>query len=135
MSHPELTPDQIDAFRTRLQQRASQLVAEAKTVEDERTQPTGGPREHVVEDHGDEGERRTRQGLRDAEELRDLDELRDIAAALQRIDEGHFGECVDCATPIDPRRLDVQPAAARCLPCQEIHERLHPVELRAQTLP
>ena len=54
MPHPELTPEQIDAFRERLQQRAAQLVAEARVVERERSQPTGGPKQHLVEDPGDE---------------------------------------------------------------------------------
>lgn len=33
-------------------------------------------------------------------------------------------DCLACADPIDPERLEANPAARRCLPCQETFERL-----------
>ncbi len=43
--------------------------------------------------------------------------LRDIAAALARIESGDFGFCLSCDEPIDPRRLEVDPAATHCIDC------------------
>jgi RNA polymerase-binding transcription factor DksA len=54
---------------------------------------------------------------------RQLVELRDVAAALQRINDGTYGTCVDCGGPIVYGRLKAYPAAKRCTPCQVAHER------------
>jgi DnaK suppressor protein len=43
--------------------------------------------------------------------------LRRIDAALRRCDQGRYGLCLDCEDPIDPRRLDADPAAERCIRC------------------
>lgn len=44
--------------------------------------------------------------------------LSQIDAALERIDEGSFGWCIDCGAPISAGRLEAIPYAARCLSCQ-----------------
>lgn len=41
-------------------------------------------------------------------------ELRLIDAALARMDEGSYGECVDCGEPIPMERLEALPFAIRC---------------------
>lgn len=43
---------------------------------------------------------------------------RQIRAALQRLDDGSYGSCVDCGSPIGEARLSVRPEAARCVECQ-----------------
>ncbi|HET8746767.1 MAG TPA: TraR/DksA family transcriptional regulator [Ramlibacter sp.] len=50
-------------------------------------------------------------------------ELHQIVAALRRVDDGSYGECLDCGEPIDERRLLALPATPFCTPCQAIHER------------
>jgi len=45
-------------------------------------------------------------------------ELRDVDDALARIADGTYGRCVDCGATIATERLDVLPAAARCIACQ-----------------
>jgi DnaK suppressor protein len=40
-----------------------------------------------------------------------------VEAALQAIDDGTYGTCVKCGKPIDPRRLDADPAALTCMDC------------------
>jgi len=54
-----------------------------------------------------------------------LNELRDVEDALKRIQEGHYGECVDCHGPIKPERLEATPGARRCIECQALYERTH----------
>jgi DnaK suppressor protein len=44
-------------------------------------------------------------------------ELVELHKALKRIDEGSFGECIDCLDYIDPRRVAHHPAVALCLNC------------------
>jgi DnaK suppressor protein len=45
--------------------------------------------------------------------------LRDVKGALQRIQDGSFGVCEDCESPISPKRLAAVPWASRCIQCQE----------------
>lgn len=45
-----------------------------------------------------------------------------VVAALERIDAGTFGRCVDCGTELPDERLDARPEAARCITCQTAAE-------------
>ena len=109
----------FDALRQRLQARATELRGEIRDVDAEDT----GAQLHAPQDNADQGERLRNQAVRDAEKARDAQELKDVANALQRMDDGRYGECIDCGLQIDVRRLLAQPAAARCLACQDRFER------------
>jgi DnaK suppressor protein len=50
--------------------------------------------------------------------------LRMVESALRRIEDGTFGQCVSCGNPIESKRLQAVPWAARCFQCQEKLERL-----------
>ena len=41
-----------------------------------------------------------------------------VMAALRRVDEGTYGECVECGGPISSARLNADPAVALCIECQ-----------------
>jgi RNA polymerase-binding protein DksA len=60
-----------------------------------------------------------------AEVGRDIAELRAIGAALQRINSPDFGSCIDCGVDVPYERLLAQPAAQRCLQCQQLYEHNH----------
>jgi len=45
-----------------------------------------------------------------------------IEAALRRCDDGSYGFCIDCDEPIDPRRLNLDPTATRCIRCAAAHD-------------
>jgi len=59
--------------------------------------------------------------------------MRDLRAALNRVEDGTYGLCIDCEEPIAARRLAAVPWAARCLSCQENAEscEAQPEELAA----
>jgi DnaK suppressor protein len=42
----------------------------------------------------------------------------EVLAALARIDDSTYGQCVDCGHEIPEGRLDARPDAARCVGCQ-----------------
>ncbi len=67
-----------------------------------------------------------------ADESRVSDELAATDIALQRIVAGKYGMCIHCGNPIGVERLDSQPSAIRCRPCQSDREHSSPVssELR-----
>ena len=53
---------------------------------------------------------------------RDRHELHAIEDALERIDDGRYGMCEECAGPIEPKRLEILPFAVLCVACQEKRE-------------
>ena len=54
-----------------------------------------------------------------AEVSRDVGELREVEAALVRVKDKTYGECVECGNDIPYARLVANPSAARCIACQE----------------
>ncbi len=49
--------------------------------------------------------------------------LDSIDAALDRIDDGEYGKCVNCGEPIQEKRLEAVPWARHCIRCQDLIER------------
>jgi len=47
-----------------------------------------------------------------------------VLEALQRIDLGTYGTCVDCGAGVPEGRLEARPEAARCVTCQAKWDRL-----------
>lgn len=55
---------------------------------------------------------------------RSAERYRAINRALNRIQEGEYGICLECEEKISPKRLQAIPWAAYCVSCQERLERL-----------
>src|ERR1700732_4502984 len=55
---------------------------------------------------------------------RDSLRLREIRAALERINSGSFGICLNCEEEIAAKRLAAVPWTALCIVCQEAAERI-----------
>jgi DnaK suppressor protein len=60
-----------------------------------------------------------------------LETLERIDAALERVDAGQYGRCVECGDDIAAARLGALPFAVRCLECEgareaEARRRRHP---------
>jgi DnaK suppressor protein len=75
-----------------------------------------------VKDTGDEALSLTMEKLQSSLQSSELDELKLIDQALNRIDRGEYGVCVDCGEQISAQRLEFYPYAARCIVCQEAME-------------
>ena len=116
----------LPLIRERLDAREAELraaVQEARAAAAERPSAQGPQ----VEDLGEEGEQRFRSGIEHAEMQRHLEELREIDDARTRIAAGRYGECIACGREIAVERLMAQPTAKRCVNCQNIYEKTHPV--------
>jgi DnaK suppressor protein len=61
-------------------------------------------------------------------------ELQQVLAALQRLHDGSFGDCLHCGNAIDLRRLTALPATALCASCQSIQEHEQPLAKRRSIL-
>lgn len=68
--------------------------------------------------------------LRDSIRIRQVADLVDMTReaaeremAMERIDHGSYGVCLECEEPISPRRLKAIPWAELCIICQEWADR------------
>lgn len=75
-----------------------------------------------VQDPGDQALSSTMENLRTSLQDTELKEYNRIVQALEKIEEGTYGICIDCGTEISDKRLSSYPNAARCLKCQEAYE-------------
>lgn len=107
----------IPALQDSLQEREKQLLQELATAQDEREQAQDAedlPREPDANQTREASDREVRH----AEYLRDQQELQAVRAALKRMAQGSYGECVDCGKAIKLERLQASPSAMRCIACQ-----------------
>lgn len=73
-------------------------------------------------DRKDEAAAALEHEIADASIDRVVREIEQCERALARLDEGRYGDCVDCGEPIAWPRLMAQPAAERCADCQHAFE-------------
>lgn len=117
-NHPMSDPQALDlpALRLALSERAAALRDDLRR--DRRKLADDTVNATTVLDRKDQADAMIQAGVDDAELERDLAELALVEAALQRLDGGRFGRCVECAEPIAPERLAAQPWVPRCVACQ-----------------
>lgn len=75
-----------------------------------------------VQDAGDQALTSTMESIKSSFQNTKLEEYKRIVQALEMIEEGTYGICVDCGNPISEKRLKSFPNATRCLACQELFE-------------
>lgn len=120
-----LKPSDANRFRERLRVRDAELrraIHSALVNNEDKTYAEVAGR--VL----DSAEQSVADMLADAQILQIEKEVReqtDVIAALARITDGTYGECVDCGDDIDIRRLEAYPTAKRCVRCQTYHESQH----------
>jgi len=107
--------------RLQLLQRLSELKKSMATINVELTEAAESHTSFLQDplDHA-----REQTDLRASFEIHEkyINERKEIMHALERIDNGSFGECDDCGEMISSRRLLVQPSALLCLECQRYKE-------------
>jgi|1185.fasta_scaffold148978_1 DnaK suppressor protein len=118
-----LTREQTEELGSTIEQRRRALVEELR--EDLARSRGTPPRElsGAAPDPGDESVADLIGDLDRAEVARELDELRNIEAAKRRLEEGSYGECIDCGLDIGYGRLRANPSAVRCIICQTRYEK------------
>ena len=124
MSH-DRDPRHLEELKSNLQARASQLREEIRQTLLKSDQEQYAMIGDQVRDLEDDSFADLMADVNLAEIDRDLEELRAIDAALLRVADGSYGDCVVCDKPIDPKRLEITPQALRCIDCQTIFERTH----------
>ena len=120
-----LKPSDMSGFRERLRARDLELrraINNALVNNEDKTYSEVAGR--VL----DSAEQSVADMIADAQILQIEKEVReqaDVSAALARITDGTYGECVDCGDAIDVKRLNAYPTAKRCVRCQTHHESQH----------
>ena len=74
-------------------------------------------------DEFDQASTDAEQAMRMRLRNREILYLKKVDEALDRIEEGTFGECENCEEDIEARRLEVRPTATLCISCKEEEER------------
>ena len=123
MSH--LSKTELDSFAQRLQARRRLLIAEIRQQMEDRDDEHSATLLAQFDDLDPHDDRAVGDWVRDvgiAQAIRDTRELDDVEAALRRVADKSYGECIDCAEPIPRARLEANPGASRCVPCQQRFE-------------
>jgi RNA polymerase-binding transcription factor DksA len=128
----DLTNEQLDALKKLLQKRERALrddiQREVSLQEDYAQVASEAP------DPGDASFADLSVDLGNAAVTRDLTELRAVQTAYVRLENGSYGECIECGYAIPFERLKVQPIAERCAPCQNMYEKTHVDAMKGATL-
>ena len=124
MANNELSADDRALLKAELEARRTALRVEVKT------QLAGSGDEGVVglrnriQESGDEWGVADGLAELDLAEVRHaLAELTEVDAALARMRDGTYGDCIDCGVEIAPARLAAYPTAKRCVRCQDAFEK------------
>ncbi len=105
--------DQQDV-RSQLEQMLRELDSATRTLQSE------GAGESSELSHVDQHPADTASEVSDADRENAIieaagDQRAQVSAALERLEEGSYGTCVDCGKQIPAARLEVRPEAARCV--------------------
>ena len=118
-----LSKKELDRLKRQMESRRTALEAEAHADADKARGESYAELSGGVADEGDEAVADLLADIDNAELSRDLTELRALDAALERMAEGRYGQCIECGLDIDFERLKVEPGALRCIDCQRVHEK------------
>ena len=118
-SQTTMTRKELDQFRESLESRRADILRMLTRVEKEgRSLPGDYP-----QDLGDRSVANLTRELLFHHGTQQRALLRQVEAALERIREGTFGECISCGQQIAVKRLNAMPFTSYCRDCQERLER------------
>ncbi len=99
------------------------LLARQKELEETIAQlQAEGEKNDQAQDQADQALSSAFETLKSSLHNNEYEEYKMIEKALEMINAGTYGMCVECQGPISEKRLQSYPNATRCLPCQEIAE-------------
>lgn len=95
-------------------------LEEALSMSDDAAQPV--QLDQTLQGRVSRGDALQQQEMIKANRVRNQKRLRHINEALKRIENGEYGECIECGEDIAVARLEIMPEVAQCIRCQEGHE-------------
>src|SRR5512143_4348093 len=110
--------DRLVHYRKKLEEKHRQLVDEVG-----RNVLYGkGPEDDSIKDLGDQATSAYNREFLFELGNGDRRLLKEVVSALQKIDEGGFGDCERCGEAISEKRLEALPFARYCIECQRAVE-------------
>jgi DnaK suppressor protein len=110
-----MTKTELDTFRRILQNRRAELAGRDLGRDALAIERSPDDLDRIQESQ----ERELALGILD----RNSTAVREVGNALQRIEAGVFGMCVECEENIHPKRLAAIPWTSTCIVCQEATDR------------
>lgn len=125
----QLAKQELEQVGMKLRERRQALLDEVRRECNEREN------QHLASvmgnDPGDSGDVSLADALADLNIVRmdrQIRELRGIEAKLAQLRQDDVNQCADCGGPIGFQRLLANPAAMRCVACQQKHEQAYASE-------
>ena len=119
-------PDTPNDYRQRLLGQRAKLLAQISEQRAGVRNRAEVAEEHFAHSEDSPAQLSSERDLEFALNERETAGLCEIAAALERLDLGTYGQCTDCGSLIPTLRLQALPEASRCITCQERSEQLPP---------
>jgi len=119
MSDGQLKPSQVAQLRDQLVTRQQEL-AELLENASESTGPVTLDQQSVGRVSRIDAIQQQQMAIASQQQASDM--LKRTELALRRIDEGEYGDCLQCGEPIAYARLQAQPFANLCIDCQSARE-------------
>lgn len=115
-------------FKTQLLDQKASLLAQLATLRGGAVGRAEASAAHFAGQNEDSrAQASTEKELEFALDAHESAELDAIEAALQRIEDGTYGICIDCGSTIPAARLHAAPATLRCIGCQsQVEQPRHP---------
>jgi len=114
-----LTESQHEELTQMLEQALVALGGDIESERQEARENVVARRDSGVQDRGEESFAGSIVAVDRALLRQHQAERREVQAALTRLREGTYGECVQCGEAVGYERLRITPAAGRCVRCQE----------------
>ena len=112
-------PAAIEELRQQLESRRRELLSQIEGVDDA-ARPVELDQQSVGRVSRVDAIQQQQMALANRQQAAAL--LRSIELALQRIDDGSYGTCLECGEAIAEARLQAQPWAGLCIVCQSARE-------------
>jgi len=119
MPDDQLTTQQIDVLRDHLRLKATELESQLEESR-QNAEPVTLDQQSVGRVSRIDAMQQQQMAIANREQSELL--LKRVSAALQRIESGEYGICLQCGEPIEFARLEAQPFSPNCLDCQSALE-------------
>ena len=110
---------ELEKYRRLLQEKKTALLAELAKTRHAEQETTEESTQDVADKAVSSYTREFLYSLNDAERST----VQQIDQALARIEDGTFGLCLNCGTPMNEKRLSAIPWSRHCVECQELAEK------------
>ncbi len=124
VSRSPLSGEEIDAYRRLLIHKRAEIAGDVSAMEEEALSGGGsGSLSHTPQHMAEQGTDTFDQSLSLDLAASQRKLIKEIDEALERIDNGTYGVCVDMGVPIGKTRLDAKPWAKHCIEAARLLER------------